>query len=300
MSPTSDDPTTPVAVASGSGGDHESVYDGLLGEGAQSDQHWAFGTGFADALAGIDTAVPDDVDATALAALCLTLGDDALVWSHRLSQWCSRAPDLEDDIALSNIALDLLGQARLLLGRAGAADPTLVPVVEGSPAPVEDLLAYFRDAPDVRSSRFSALTNGDFADVVVRLLLWSAQRLALLSSLRTHPDPVLAAVAAKGVKEVTYHRDWSARWWVVLAQGTGESRRRIEVALTALWPAAQELWARHPEVRHETEAVVDQVLAAAGLDAPAPDAHPAPVRDDLPDLLADLQSLARAHPTAVW
>ena len=106
--------------------EHESVYDGLLGSG---DSQWAFGTDFEDPLAGMDTSIPDGADAASLARYCLMLGDDALIYSHRLSEWSSRAPDLEDDIALSNIALDLLGQARLLLTRAAAADPALVPVL---------------------------------------------------------------------------------------------------------------------------------------------------------------------------
>ena len=105
--------------------DHDSAYAGLL----VNDAHWAFGTDFEDPLAGVDTTVPDGVDARELAAYCLMLGDDALILSQRLSEWCSRAPDLEDDIALANIALDLLGQARLLLARAAAADPTVVPAL---------------------------------------------------------------------------------------------------------------------------------------------------------------------------
>ncbi len=111
--------------------DTESVYDALVGG---QDTHWAFGTDFEDPLAGVDTTIPDGVDASALAAYCLMLGDDALVYSHRLSEWTSRAPDLEEDIALANVALDLLGQARLLLARAAAADPGVVPAMPaGSP-----------------------------------------------------------------------------------------------------------------------------------------------------------------------
>ena len=121
---------------------HGSVYDGLLGG---DPSHWAFGTDFEDPLAGVDTTIPDGVDASDLGTYCLMLADDALIASQRLSEWTSRAPDLEDDIALSNIALDLLGQARLLLARAAAADPTLVPALpEGSPVPPEDALAFFR------------------------------------------------------------------------------------------------------------------------------------------------------------
>ena len=123
---------------------HDSVYDeDLLGGDAS---HWAFGTSFEDPLAGVDTTIPDGVDADELAAYCLMLGDDALVYSHRLSEWCSRAPDLEEDIALANIALDLLGQARLLLARAAAASPVVRPgrCPQSSPVPPEDALAFFR------------------------------------------------------------------------------------------------------------------------------------------------------------
>ena len=140
---------------------HGSVYDGLLGD---DPSHWAFGTDFEDPLAGVDTTVPDGVDGTDLAAYCLMLGDDALVLSHRLSEWCSRAPDLEEDIALANIALDLLGQARLLLARAAAADPSCVPALPaGSPVPPEDALAFFREAGDFRNVRLAEVDNGDFA-----------------------------------------------------------------------------------------------------------------------------------------
>ena len=98
---------------------YEAINEGGSDEG---DGHWAFGTGFADPLTGVDTTVPADVDAADLAVYCLMLGDDALVMSHRLQQWCTNAPELEDEVALANIALDLLGQARLLLARAAAAD----------------------------------------------------------------------------------------------------------------------------------------------------------------------------------
>ena len=205
--------------------DEVSPYDGLLDHDlpleGQGDAHWAFGTDFEDPLAGVDTTVPDGVDPADLAAYCLMLGDDALVLSQRLAEWCSRGPDLEDDIALSNVALDLLGQARLLLSRAAAADPWVVPALpQGSPVPAEDALAFFRDDRGYRNVRLVEVDNGDFARTVVRLLLASTVRLALLTRLRGSRDPVLAAIAAKGVKELTYHRDWSARWVVTLAQGT--------------------------------------------------------------------------------
>ncbi|SPL98063.1 Phenylacetate-CoA oxygenase, PaaI subunit [[Actinomadura] parvosata subsp. kistnae] len=261
--------------------EHGSVFDGLLG--GDSSQ-WAFGTDFEDPLAGVDTTTPDGVDPAELAAYCLMLGDDALIMSQRLSEWCSRAPDLEEDIALANMALDLLGQARLLLARAAAADPAVVPALpEGSPVPPEDALAFFRDDRDFRNVRLAEVPNGDFAHVVVRLLLFSTARLALLERLRTSRDHVLAAVAGKGVKEVAYHRDWAGRWFLTLAQGTEESHRRLLAALDALWPLQGELVAAHPlerslagagvgvdpaELRQEVDAVLDQVLTVSGVPRP--------------------------------
>src|SRR4051812_45819861 len=188
---------------------HDSVYDGLL----VNDAHWAFGTDFEDPLAGVDTTVPDGVDPHELATYCLMLGDDAVVWSQRLSEWCSRAPDLEEDIALANIALDLLGQARLLLARAASADPGIRPELPaGSPVPAEDALAFFRSDQEFRNVRMAEVPNGDFAETVTRLLLLSTWRLALFERLTRSRDAVLAAVAAKGVKELTYHRDFAGRW----------------------------------------------------------------------------------------
>jgi len=304
--------------------DSGSVYDGLLDPGAV-DGHWAFGTSFEDPLAGVDTTVPSGVDAGDLAAYCLMLGDDALVHSHRLTEWCSNAPDLEEDIALANIALDLLGQSRLLLARAAAADASVVPALpEGSPAPPEDALAFFRDEPAFRNVRAVEAPNGDFAVTVTRLFLLSCWRLALLEGLARSRDQVLAAIAAKGVKEVTYHRDYSARWLVTLAQGTDESRRRAEAALLTVWPTVAELFATHDverrmadagvgvdpaTVRDQVAAVVDHVLATAGLERPEvrgmSGVRGRTGRDGLHTealghLLAEMQSVARAHPMGVW
>src|SRR6476619_5978647 len=233
---------------------HGSVYDGLLGG---DPSHWAFGTDFEDPLAGVDTTIPDGVDARDLGTYCLMLADDALVASQRLSQWTSRAPDLEEDIALANIALDLLGQARLLLARAAAADPSLVPALpEGSPVPPEDALAFFRDAGQFRNVRLVELDNGDFAVTIVKLLLHSSARIAIFEQLVDSRDHVLAAVAAKGVKELTYHRDYAGRWFLTLARGTAESRRRLEVALDLVWPLKAEMFTTHD---------IEARVAAAGV-----------------------------------
>ncbi|MBS2938837.1 phenylacetate-CoA oxygenase subunit PaaC [Nocardioides sp. J2M5] len=301
--------------------EHDSAYAGLL----VNDAHWAFGTDFEDPLAGVDTTIPDGVDAATLATYALMLGDDALVMSHRISEWTSNAPDLEDDIALSNIALDLLGQARLLLARAARADESLLPALpEGAPTPPEDALAFFREAHQLRNVRLAEVVNGDFAEATVRVLLFSVWRLALLERLRDSRDHVLAAVAAKGVKEVTYHRDYAARWFVTLAGGTDESRRRLVAALDQLWPLWPELFDTHPveaaaaeagvgvdpaTASVAAEAVLDQVLGAAGLERPQV-ARRAGVlgrtgRDGmhgepLGRMLAEMQSVARAHPTGLW
>ncbi len=277
---------------------HGSVYDGLLGD---DDSHWAFGTSFEDPLAGVDTRVPDDLDAAELAGFCLALGDDALVLSHRLAQWCSNAPDLEDDIALANISLDLLGQARLLLSRAAAADPSLVPALpDGSPVPAEDALAYFREAAEFRSARIVELENGDFAQTIARLLLFAIVRLAAFERLASHADPVLAAIAAKGVNELAYHRDYAARWFVTLAQGTEESRRRLVAGLAQVWPYLSEFQGAYA-VGSEAEEVLDQVLAAAALDRPAVGPLTGTGHTEaLSRMLAEMQVVARAHPMGQW
>src|SRR5205085_7972535 len=175
-------------------------------------------------------------------------------------------PELEDEVALANIALDLLGQARLLLSRAGQAD--------GSGRD-EDALAFLRDGGEFRNVRLVEAPKGDFAHSIVRLLAFATWRLALLSRLVTSADPVLAAIAGKGVKEVTYHRDYAARWLIRLGDGTGVSHRRAAAALEAVWPLVPELFERHPVearlaaagvaadpagVRAEFDAVLDQVL----------------------------------------
>jgi ring-1,2-phenylacetyl-CoA epoxidase subunit PaaC len=277
--------------------DHDNAYADLLGS---DDSQWAFGHDFEDPLAGVDTTVPDGLDAAELAGYCLFLGDDALVMSHRLSEWCSNAPDLEDDIALANIALDLLGQARLLLARAAAADPTVVPALpEGSPVPAEDALAFFRDAHGFRNVRLTEVANGDFGQTIARLLLFATARLAAFERLTSHADPVLAAIAAKGVKELAYHRDYAGRWFVTLARGTEESRRRVLAGLTAVWPLQAELLAAYDV--GDVDSVLDQVLAVAEVDRP----EVGPMSghghtEALSRMLAEMQVVARAHPTGQW
>ena len=277
------------------------------------DHRWAFGTGFTDPLEGIDPSVPDGVDAAALAAYCLMLGDDALVYSHRLQQWMTRLPELEEETALANIALDLLGQARLLLSRAAQA--------EGRGRD-EDQLAFFRDEHEFRNVRLAERIDADFAELAGRMLVLSAWRLALFGRLASSADPVLAAIAAKGARELAYHRDYAAQWVVRLGDGTPLSRGKMQAALGAIWPLVDELFQPDPVtaalpgvaadpagLRAEVDAVLDAVLAAATLDRPggAPMARVAGKagRDGVHTeafgyLLAELQSVARAHPDATW
>ena len=290
----------------------DNAYEALIEE---NDPRWAFGTGFTDPLAGIDTTVPAGVDGADLATYCLMLGDDALVMSHRLQEWCANAPELEDEVALANIGLDLLGQARLLLARAGTADGT---------GRSEDDYAFGREGHEFRNVRLVEAPNGDFARSMARLLVFATWRLALLDRLRTSADPVLAAIAAKAVKEVTYHRDYAAQWVVRLGDGTALSHERMQAGLDAVWPLVGELFATHPvearlaalgiavdpvATREEFDDVIARVLAAATLTLPSVGARRGVAgragRDGvhteaLGFLLAELQSVARALPGATW
>jgi ring-1,2-phenylacetyl-CoA epoxidase subunit PaaC len=260
----------------------------------------------------VPTAVPSDVDGSALATYCLMLGDDALVLSHRLQQWVTRAPEIEDELAIANIALDLLGQARLLLTRAA--------LVEGRGRD-EDALAYLREPAEFRNVRLVEPADPDFAHLIVRLLVFATWRLALLDRLTASRDPILAAIGAKGAKEVTYHREHAAQWVVRLGDGTAESHRRMAAAVAAIWPQIAELYRTHPIERDlavagvavdpstlgpEVDAVLAQVLAEATLVAPKVD--PAETEDgrdgahtpELAGVLDEMQAVARALPGAVW
>ena len=296
--------------------DEFAAYQSLSEE--TEDHRWAFGTGFTDPLEGIDASVPSGVDAAALAAYCLMLGDDALVYSHRLQQWMTRMPELEEETALANIALDLLGQARMLLARAGLAEGALA---DGN-GRQEDQLAFFRDEHEFRNVRLVEALDADFAELAGRLLIFSAWRLALFGRLAGSADPVLAAIAAKGVKELTYHRDYAAQWVIRLGDGTPLSHGKMQAALGIVWPLVDELFQADPvagalpgvaadpaDLRGEVNAVFDTVLATATLDRPgvAPMARVAgrSGRDGVHTeafgyLLAELQSVARAHPDATW
>ena len=282
----------------------DNVYESLTEE---NDARWAFGTGFEDPLSGVDTSVPSGMDGDRLAAYCLMLGDDALIFSHRLQEWCTNAPELEDEVAIANIGLDLLGQARLLLARAGKAD--------GS-GRSEDSYAFLRAEHEYRHVRLAELGGGHFGHLIARLFVFSTWRLALLQRLVSSEDPVLAAIADKGVKEVTYHRDYAAQWLVRLGDGTELSRERMQEGLDAVWPYVGELFRTHPvelvdaaTLRPEFDEILDQVLTPATLTRPefgelagvsGRTGRDGVHTEQLGFLLAELQSVARAMPGATW
>lgn len=242
-----------------------------------------------------------------IAEYALWLGDDALILSQQLGEWISRAPELEEDVALGNIALDLLGHARSFLHFAGSYDGRS-----------EDDLAYFRDEPEFRSAWIVEQPNGDFAQTIARQFVVSTYMFELYSGLRASTDETFAAIAEKSLKEVDYHRDHSVQWVLRLAGGTDESRQRIVRALGDVWPYVDELFRDEPlidrlgdaAVRPSTlragfDAVVDTVFTEAELTAPSVAASSAGGRrgahaTPMGHLLAEMQVLARRHPGASW
>lgn len=251
-----------------------------------------------------------DTDSTAtpsVAEYTLWLGDDALILSQQLSAWIAHAPELEEDVALGNIALDLLGHARSLLRYAGTADGRS-----------EDDLAYFRDEPEFRSAWLFEQPNGDFAQTIARQLVASTYMFELYSALRSSTDATLAAIAEKALKEVDYHRDHAVQWTLRLASGTEESRGRMIHAIGTIWPYVDELFRDEPLIdelagiavrpsalRDGFDAVVRAVFAEAALDVPEVHASSGGGRrgshfPTMGHLLAEMQVLARQHPGASW
>jgi ring-1,2-phenylacetyl-CoA epoxidase subunit PaaC len=244
-----------------------------------------------------------------VAEYALRLGDDALILAQRLGEWIARAPEIEEDIALGNIALDLIGHARSFLTYAGSAW-----------GKSEDDLAYFRDEPDWRSAQLFELPNIDFAHTIVRQLAVSFYQYELYARLSASADPVLAAIAAKAVKEVDYHRDHSAQWMLRLGLGTAESRHRVEIALRDTWPYVDELFrddaltdsaelagtvVRPSTLRAPFDALVATVLDRAELALPEGFVARGGGRQGVHSgsfgtLLAEMQVLARQHPGATW
>ena len=247
-----------------------------------------------------------------LVELLLRLGDDRLVLGHRVSEWCGHAPILEEDIALANVALDLLGQATMFLRLAGE--------VEGKGRD-EDALAYFREVVDFRNCQLVELPKGDFAFTIARQFLFDVYSVTLLDALSRSSNADLAAIAAKALKEAKYHVRHSGEWMLKLGDGTDESHRRAQRAVDDLWRFTPELFDADdidramlaagvaPDLtalKMQWESLVRDVLDRATLTTP----HdvPPPRRggrtghhtEPLGHMLAEMQIVARSHPGASW
>lgn len=242
-----------------------------------------------------------------VARYALYLGDDALMLGQRLSHWISRAPELEEDIALGNIALDLVGHARFLLTYAGTAwDKT------------EDDLAYFRDEEEFRSCRLVEQENGDFGQTIARQLIFSYYQHELYSKLVESQDETLAAIAAKALKEVQYHQDHAAQWLLRLGIGTEESHRRIQEGLYYMWPYIDELFrdddvttalpgiaVQPSSLRENFDRRIAEIISEATLEIPQADQawggdRSGEFSEARGHILAEMQVLARQFPGATW
>lgn len=226
----------------------------------------------------------------------LALGDDALVTAQRLGHWCTRSPEMEEDVALANIALDQLGAARLLLSYAGE--------VEGAGRD-EDALAYLRTDREFRNALLVELPDRDFAVMIAKLLFLSAYQRLLYLRLSGDEDERLAGIAAKAVKESAYHLDHATLWTLRLGDGTDVSHARMQAAIDEVWPYTHELFEDQPDLRPQWLSTVEDVLTRATLVRPADGWAPVGGRDgrhteQLSYLLAEMQVLHRAHPGARW
>jgi ring-1,2-phenylacetyl-CoA epoxidase subunit PaaC len=247
----------------------------------------------------------------ALFEYLLRLGDNALILGHRLSEWCGHSPALEEDLALSNVALDLIGQTQLWLNLARE--------VEGKGRDA-DKLAYLRDAREFRNVLLVEQPNGDFAVTMARQFYFDAWHYLLLRELTSSKEPRIAEIAAKGLKEVTYHLERSRDWVLRLGDGTEESHRRMQSAIDDLWMYTGELFESDEIDRAMAQEGVGPDLATlhehwlglvrgtaeeATLSLPQPGwAQKGGKRgihsEHLGYILADLQFLQRAYPNATW
>jgi ring-1,2-phenylacetyl-CoA epoxidase subunit PaaC len=248
---------------------------------------------------------------TDLFEFLLRLGDDRLVLGHRLSEWCGHAPILEEDIALANIALDLVGQANLLLGLAAQTENA------GRDA---DALAFLRDAGEYRNSQIVELPKGDFGFTIARQFLFSNFALLQAESLQESVNRDLAGIAAKMFKESRYHVRHSGEWMLMLGQGTDESHQRLQDAIETLWRYTGELFLADETERRLASAkiavdpstlearwrsAVTEILTKAGVSVPEVKWMQRGGRqgrhtEHLGHMLAEMQVLQRQHPGAAW
>ena len=241
----------------------------------------------------------------------LRVGDLSLVLGQRLGEWVGHAPALEEDLGLANIALDLIGQARLLLGYAGE--------LEGR-GRGEDEIAFLREQGEYLNPTLVEQPNGDFGETIVRQVLIDAFQLELFEGLANSADERLAAIAAKAVKETRYHLRYSSGWLVRLGDGTEESRARVRAALERLWPYTVELFEEDDLDREMADSGIaprlaemhagwlrriDEVLAEATLERPRDRPYSwfgkrGEHSEHLGYLLAEMQYMQRAYPGARW
>jgi ring-1,2-phenylacetyl-CoA epoxidase subunit PaaC len=245
----------------------------------------------------------------------LRIGDTCLILAQRLAEWCGHAPIVEEDIALTNMALDLVGQARAVLMRAGALEAAL-----GGDAHDEDQLAFLREERDFRNCTLVELPRGDFALTMLRNVAMAIFLKLLWERLADSSDAELAGIAGKAVKEARYHQEHAAGWVVRLGDGTAESAARLKAALDLLWPYVAEIFEadavddaadaarlgpRWSDLRDEWRAEFGAVLDAAGLALPAERAFRSTGKvgrhsEHLGYVLAEMQHLQRAYPGGVW
>ncbi|CAM3193106.1 1,2-phenylacetyl-CoA epoxidase subunit PaaC [Corynebacterium gottingense] len=262
-----------------------------------------------------DAITPEDVGASGKVASSVTaqyatmLGDDALILAQRLGWWISRAPEMEEDIALGNIALDLVGHARFLYTYAGTAT-----------GKTEDDLAYFRNEEEFRSAAIVEQENGDFGQTIARQLIVSYYMYGLYTALVNSSDSMIASIASKAVKELQYHVDHSNQWVLRLGLGTDESKRRMQAGLEYMWPYVDELFEDLPihhevatagigvlpsSLRDEFDTRMSAVLDHAELGVPdvaqAMSGHRTGRFSEYRSyILGEMQFLARQHPGATW
>jgi len=262
-------------------------------------------------------------DKSGLFAYVVSLADDSLIAAQRMGHWIAAAPQIEEDIALGNIALDLLGQARSLLTYAGQVEAAAT----GTPCD-EDSLAYFRDERDFLNVHLVERGHGgpggepgsDFGVTMARLLILSTYQFGLYTALQSSTDETLAAIAAKAVKEVDYHRDHATMWVLRLGDGTAESHAKVQAALDAEWPYVEELFDNSyidPSLlesraavdpsglrdvwQRRVASVVDQATLTLPVVPPAVTGGRRGIHtEQMGFLLAEMQHLARSHPGATW
>jgi len=257
------------------------------------------------------TATEAAVDRAAVFEFLLSMGDNVLILGHRLSEWCGHAPALEEDIALANTALDLIGQTQLWLGLAGE--------IEGKGRSADDL-AYRRDALEFRNLLLTERPNGDYGKTVMRQFLFDAWHYLCLTALRGSSETRIAAIAEKASKEASYHLERSRDLVIRLGDGTAESHTRMQAALDDLWPYTGEMFLNEasdaelaaariaPEpasLKNGWDALVTEALAEATLKKAADGyMHKGGKRgvhtEHLGYILAELQFLQRAYPGATW